>query len=41
MEPESSLLCSQGHANDPYPKPDYSSPPQPISLRQNFNIVTY
>jgi hypothetical protein len=29
MEPEGSLLCSQGHATDPNPEPDESSPQLP------------
>jgi hypothetical protein len=30
METEGSLLCSQGPATDPYPKPDESSPKRTI-----------
>jgi hypothetical protein len=32
MEPESSLPCSKEPSTDPYPEPDQSIPPHPISL---------
>jgi hypothetical protein len=33
METEGSLACSQEPSTGPYPEPDHSIPPHPISLR--------
>jgi hypothetical protein len=40
MEADSSLLCSQEPATDPYPELHESSPPlQPSLLQFNFNNI--
>jgi hypothetical protein len=41
MDPEASLLCSQGSAISSYPKPDESSAhPTTLFLKINFNIIS-
>jgi hypothetical protein len=41
MEPECSLLYSQEPSTSPYPEPDQTMPPHPISLRFILILSTH
>jgi hypothetical protein len=41
VEPEGSLLCSQGHATGSYPEPDLSSPQLPTLFPKIHSNITF